>query len=79
MDENVTPPPAPEPSPAAQSQPPPLRQAPPPAFTQPIYGQPARGARPGAGWKIFAIVMALLFLLSITFNFLFGLVGGDSG
>jgi protease IV len=84
MDDNFTTPPTPptpppEPSPATPQQPPPLRQTPPPAFTQPIYVQTPR-ARSGRGWKIFALLMLVLFLCSLVFNpfqFLFSMMKGE--
>jgi protease-4 len=83
MDDNFTPPstPPPGPSPATPppQQPPPLRQTPPPAFTQPVYVQ-AQRARSGRGWKIFGLLMLVLFLCSLVFNpfhFLAGLMKGE--
>ena len=67
MEENLTPP-TPEPSPAAPAPtPPPLRQAPPP-FTPPAYAPTPTRPRGGSGWKIFAIICAVLLLLSLAFN-----------
>lgn len=65
MDENVTPtpPPAPEPQTAAATPPPPppLRSAP-PAFAPPPFATPRRST--GRGWKVFALVLAALLLLT---------------
>jgi protease IV len=80
MDENLTPPP-PEPSPAPPpaAQPPPLRQAP-PAFTPAAYA-PARRGGTGTGWKIFALITLVLFLLSLVFNpfhMMFNMMQGEA-
>ena len=75
MDDNVTPPPGSVPDPQS---PPPLRPPPPPpTFAQPLYVPPRRTGR-GTGWKIFAVIMAVLFVLSISVNLLLGLFKGDS-
>src|ERR1051325_6061664 len=66
MDDNFTPPPTSPSGPSATPHPPPLRKTP-PAFTQPVYVQVPR-ARGGRGWKIFAILMVVLFLFSLAFN-----------
>jgi protease IV len=78
MDDNVTPPPPPEPSPVSPP-PPPAPAVPPRTYSQPDYQQaPMVVKRTGAGWKIFAVVMVVLFLCSIMFNFLLGMVKGDT-
>ncbi len=66
MDENVTPP-APEPSGAPVPPPPPLRPPPPP-LTQPYYTPATRVQRRGNGWKIFALLVCLLLVVSLVFN-----------
>src|SRR5829696_8532944 len=65
MDENVTPPvPDPVPAPPTPSaQPPPLRSAP-PSFVYP----PQRPRRGGRGWKIFALILLALLVLSLVAN-----------
>jgi protease-4 len=80
MDE--IPPPSPENSRAAEpapAAPPPLQSAPPPlAQPAPIIVQARR--RGGNGWKVFAIILLALFLISLVFNplhFLASLAGGD--
>jgi protease-4 len=71
MDDNFVPPPGPAPIP----QPPPLRQTPPPPFTQPL---PPRRSRSGTGWKIFAIVMTVLFLFSVAFTLFVSTTSSDA-
>ena len=81
MEENLTPP-TPEPSSAAPAPtPPPLRQAPPP-FTPPAYAITPARPRSGSGWKIFAIICAVLLLLSMAFNSLHlfsGMMSSEGG
>ena len=81
MDENFTPP-APEPSPAPTPQPPPLRSAA-PTFTPPAYAAyPPPRARTGSGWKVFAIIVCVLLLISLVINplhLLIGLTSGEGG
>ncbi len=62
MDENITPP---TPASAPAAPPPPLRSAP-PRFQQPAYAPPA--PRGGRGWKVFAILLCVLLVLTLVFN-----------
>jgi protease-4 len=79
MDENVPPPtpePAPIPPPRPVAQPPPLRSAP-----AAIVYPPARRARSGTGWKIFAFVLLVLLILSLVANplhWFLNLASGDA-
>ena len=82
MDENFTPP-TPEPAPAPTTpQPPPLRSAP-PTFTPPAYAtMPQPRVRTGRGWKVFAIIVCVLLLISLVINplhWLLGLTSGEGG
>jgi protease-4 len=83
MDENVTPStPTPEPSPAAAPTPvapPPLRPTP-PRFQQPVYAPPA--PRGGRGWKIFALILCGLLVLTLVMNpfqAVLDMAGGSGG
>src|SRR5205085_242467 len=79
MDENVTPP-APEPTPASTS--PPLQSAPPnvpPPLPSSFYVAPRSRARGGRGWKIFAVIVCVLLVISLGFNSLHMFAGLFNG
>jgi len=76
MDENITPP-APEPTPAS-TPPPPLQSAPPPLPTS-FYVAPQPRARGGRGWKIFAVIVCVLLVISLGFNSLHMFAGLFNG
>jgi len=79
MDENVSPSstPPPEPSPAAQPATPPPLRPPPPVLPSLSPQRPLPSRKSGTGWKVFGILMAVLFVLAILWNFVLSIGGSE--